>query len=91
MNRQIEEPRRIEVAAARRRANRTGARLIDAGCAGQPMTQGEVEAVNAAGYTPPVLKRCRACADPLLDDRFAYCPKCDRDAKGPFSFGESDE
>lgn len=38
----------------------------------------------------PVLKRCRSCADPLLDDRFDYCPKCDREARGPFSHGEGE-
>lgn len=47
--RQIEEPRRVEVAAARRPANPTGAKLVDADCAGRPLTQTEVEAINDVG------------------------------------------
>lgn len=57
----------------------------------QPVGLGELVKDRPIGHvSQPILKRCRSCADPLLDDRFDYCPKCDREARGPFSHGEGE-
>jgi hypothetical protein len=90
--RQLEEPRRVFIANARRRLNPSGLKLIDADCAGHGLTQEEVERVNFAtssmidAYCARVNagRKCRTCNDTGFVTKMGWsyatyreaCPHC---------------